>query len=363
MGNSAHRRIANFLLLTCAALQVAAQSPSQTAGSVQDVPTIRVDARLLEIPVLVLGPKRQSIPPIDPQSFLVQIDHDARFHPRHVRVEGDDPITLTILVDVSTPHNALLPHLGEMFAQLIPTSIREHDRVTVYGFDGCSLRRYLDLSPPVAQTLQSAVSAAAETPAHDSLGADAGLCKQRHGLWDVLAWLSYDMAQQPGYRILLTITNGVDGGSKTLPYDVRGAAIQSAVTIVAIAERNKIPPGPPLPNAANPFQRQLNTLSQISESTGGIVLETEPNHLLETGGSVMDLIRGRYILDFAPPPGVTPGPHKVAVTFGQPHDFIRIAGTSIPLADRPIPAVDHDVALPPKGSPETAPAPLHKAAP
>ena len=66
------------------------------------VPTLHVYTNLIQIPTLVLGPSLESIKkPIAENRFSVSIDDGPWFPAIHVRPEGDDPIALSILLDVN----------------------------------------------------------------------------------------------------------------------------------------------------------------------------------------------------------------------------------------------------------------------
>src|SRR5271156_6541884 len=66
------------------------------------VPTLHVYTNLIQIPTLVLGPSREFIKrPIAENRFSVSIDEGPWFPAIHVRPEGDDPIALSILLDVN----------------------------------------------------------------------------------------------------------------------------------------------------------------------------------------------------------------------------------------------------------------------
>jgi hypothetical protein len=89
-------------------------------------------------------------------------------------------------------------------------------------------------------------------------------------------------------------------------------------------------------------------LAIVSESSGGMVLETDPRDLKVTLARVMQLVRGRYIVEFTRPPGMEGGQHLLKVAIGQPQYFIRAAGTSMPVEDptRQDPTVEHGVSNP-----------------
>ena len=76
---------------------------AQDAPTPKDEPirTLHVYANLIQIPTLVLGLNRERLKtPIAESRFSVSI-HRTVVSATHVRLEGDDPISLSILLDVS----------------------------------------------------------------------------------------------------------------------------------------------------------------------------------------------------------------------------------------------------------------------
>jgi hypothetical protein len=75
------------------------EAPTQQDGP---IPTLHVYENLIQIPTLVLGPNPERLKtPIAEKRFSVRIDNGPWFRAAHVRMEGDDPISLSILLDVS----------------------------------------------------------------------------------------------------------------------------------------------------------------------------------------------------------------------------------------------------------------------
>lgn len=72
---------------------------AQTAPAADaETPMFRVYANLLQIPVLILDKYRRPVAPIPPEKFRIQLDEETPVRPRQVRLQGEDPITLAVLV-------------------------------------------------------------------------------------------------------------------------------------------------------------------------------------------------------------------------------------------------------------------------
>lgn len=123
--------------------------------------TIRVYANLMQIPVLILSQRHQPLPPIDAAKFTVRLDARQPFLPKVVRLQGEDPITLAILLDGSWP-DALMPLLLEGLPTMADRQLTGRDRLAVYAIDGCKLRRFSTLvpasGPMVTDSIQRALT-------------------------------------------------------------------------------------------------------------------------------------------------------------------------------------------------------------
>src|SRR6202042_1764160 len=130
----------------------------------QDGPihTLHVYANLIQIPVLVLSPYRTPIAPIAPSRFSISIDSGPRFRATHVRPEGNDPISLAILLDSSGAEDGLLPKIDDAIAALAPLSLQPQDHVSIYALD-CSLVQSLKDASAKTEDLKRAVDRALAT--------------------------------------------------------------------------------------------------------------------------------------------------------------------------------------------------------
>lgn len=288
----------------------------------QEVATIHVSADRVQIPALVLGEHREEIAPIPKEQFRVTLDR--REFPVNIRREGDDPLEVTVLVDSSDAKNALLPLLREAFSSLGTLNLKTGDHLSVFGMDGCKLRRFRSLDLVKEGSIGAAVGDAAEIPS-----AIHGSCPKRAGLWDVLWYLANSMQNLPGRRILLPITNGDASGSTRTASVVRQVANQYGVSLFPIAERGRLQG--PLRGGDISFMDadSIVHLSTLSEFSGGIVSEAIPTNLPYTLAHVFQMVRGRYILEFPRPEGMF-GTHKLNVSLRSTRAMVRSGGLEFP---------------------------------
>jgi hypothetical protein len=101
------------------ASSVAAQT-SENASSI----TLHVYTNLVQIPTLVLGDNRKPIARIDERRFFVSIDGGRKLRATHARLEGDDPISLTILMDLSQSNPGIISSADQAIASLAVMLIR-----------------------------------------------------------------------------------------------------------------------------------------------------------------------------------------------------------------------------------------------
>jgi VWFA-related protein len=213
------------------------QAPAATA------PTLTVDARLVNIPVVVHDKKGALVQNLAKDNFVLQVDG----HPQTIRYfnrDTDLPLTLGLLVDVSlSQRDAIDDERTASFAFLDDT-ITSRDKAFIVQF-----ARQTDLLQDVTGSkpkLQAALKQL-ETPASGgdsdnsssstNSGSNSGsntTRPRRAGttLYDAL-FLSSDelMAKQTGRKAVIILSDGVDSGSKeSLASSIEAA--QRADTIV-----------------------------------------------------------------------------------------------------------------------------------
>jgi hypothetical protein len=84
---------------------------AQQTSPANDAPitTLHVYTNLAQVPTLVLTKRHKEMTPVPPAQFRLSLDSGPAVPPTHVRVEGDDPISMAILIDTMVPKSELLP--------------------------------------------------------------------------------------------------------------------------------------------------------------------------------------------------------------------------------------------------------------
>jgi hypothetical protein len=321
------------LLSTCS---VAAQSP-ENAGPL----TLHAYTNLVQIPTLVLGEDLEPVARIDEGRFFVSLDGGRKLRVTHARLEGDDPISLTILLDLSQSNPDIILSADQAIASLAPLSLHKNDEVSIYALD-CQLLHPKDRTATDAAALKGQVDLVLQESQPRDQRDPNRKCQSPLNLWDSLVTIIDTMSERPGRRVILAVTDGVDRGSRNSWNALRFFAQTKSVAIFGLVQPSD------LRNRGN--EVPFNDVCQLS---GGILLPTSEQDFRKQLAWAVTLIRGRYIVEFPPPVNTISGNYRLDVTISQsPRAFIRPTGSQLPIDD---PAVLKDpttVPSDPSRSPE-----------
>jgi hypothetical protein len=308
--------------------------------------TLHVYADTIQIPVLVLGADRQPTAPVAPGRFKVSLDDGPKFRATHVRLEGDDPISLAILLDVSGKETDLMPKINEAIASLAPLSLTSRDHVSIYALD-CKLVRSLNDVPAEQGRLKSGVDAVLQSWTNRGRSKQGGGCQRPVRLWDALTFLTYSLSSVPGRRVVLAVTDGNDKGSKHSWNELRTYAQAMGVTIFGL---RYVPEEPGRLHFLNiGGEDAFNSLCELS---GGMVLTASRGTEAKELKRFATMLRGRYIVEFPRPFHSKGGEHTLMVTIDKSDAFVRSSGITVPIADPAVLADPTTVPSDPTRTPE-----------
>jgi hypothetical protein len=308
--------------------------------------TLHVYTNTIQIPVLVLGADRQPTAPITPSRFKISLDDGPKFRATHVRLEGDDPISLAILLDVSGKETDLMPKIDEAIASLAPLSLTSRDHVSIYALE-CKLVRSLNDVPAEQGRLKSGVDAALQSWTNRGRNKQGEGCQRPVRLWDALAYLTHALESLPGRRVILAVTNGNDKGSKYSWNEVRAYAQATGVAVFGL---RYVPEEPGRLHFLNiGGEDAFNSLCELS---GGMVLTASRRTVAPALKRFTTLLRGRYIVEFPRPFHSKGGEHTLMVTIDKSDAFIRSSGVTVPIADPALLADPTTVPSDPSRTPE-----------
>ncbi|HEX4576390.1 MAG TPA: hypothetical protein VH117_03490 [Edaphobacter sp.] len=306
----------------------------------QDEPihTLHVYANLLQVPTLVLGRNRERLKtPIAESRFSVSIDSGPWYRVTHVRPEGDDPISLAILLDPSGDAAELMPKIDDAIAALAPLSLHPKDHVSIFGLD-CTLVGSLNDAPADSLRLKTAVERALGPWTIRQQNKHEPECRASLHLWDVLAFISRELGKLPGRRVILAVSQGDDKGSVHPWNEVRFYAQTMGVAVFGLSY---IPQSPRATGRAYTQRNTEDPFRSLCELSGGIVMRADRGSLEDALKDFVTKVRERYIVEFPRPtkslPGghaeMLPGEHGMEVKIAKGSYFIRPAGISVPIPD------------------------------
>lgn len=234
--------LAPALLLTAAfALPVLGQSPSSKTESpaekpVSTAPTLSVDARLVNIPVIVYDKKGVLVQNLTKDNFILQVDGKPQTI-RYFNLDTDLPLTLGLLIDTSMSQRDAIDDertASEAFLDDMLNGPAERDKAFIVQFARqTDLLQDITSSKPKLQAGLKQLSTPDEEPRNNPSVTDpndtSASSRQRRGggttLYDAL-FLSSDelMSKQKGRKAVVILSDGVDNGSK----ETLGSAIEAA---------------------------------------------------------------------------------------------------------------------------------------
>lgn len=292
-----------------------------------DVLTLHVYTNTIQIPVLVLGEDQRKIAPIAPDRFRVSFDGGPPFRASHVRLEGDDPISLAILLDMSGPELELSTKLESAIVELAPLSLRAKDHVSIYGLD-CEFTQYASDVPADEEHLKKSVHEAVQSASDRRHVKPGSKCESQVHLWDALAFVTNQLSGQPGRRVILAVSDGQDRGSTHKWNEVRAFAQNSAVAVFGMRYVPWLSDDSPA--MGNVMEDPYRSICELS---GGLVFSANRADVAKRLQGFVAMVRGRYIVEFPRPRNSTKGQHQFVVTIDKSKAFIRSTGISVPLPD------------------------------
>jgi hypothetical protein len=222
--------------------------------------------------------------------------------------------------------------IDDAIAGLAPVSLHTKDHVSLYALN-CHLSVSAADTPADGAVLKHAVDAALQSW---SKGADPRRrdCKKPWNLWDALAIVTQTISTEPGRRVVLVVTDGLDRGSKTSWDSLRDFAQGKGVAIFGLVQ-----PADLGGLFRSGLAGQANFFNTLCESTGGMVLTSTSKDLPGQLKWFTMLLRDRYIVEFPKPVDTTGGRRDMDITVDRIEAFIRPAGIAVPVDD---PAILND---------------------
>lgn len=291
------------------------------------VTTLRIYENLVQVPVVVLGPTFEFMRPFAARRFYVSLDSGPPFQATHVRFEGDDPIALSILIDLNA-YDVDVTDLGHAIAHLAPRSLQSRDRVSIYALRHCEMWHVAKDAAPALNVLGEKVSNIKQDWPGGWKKQQTEDCRHRVMLLDGLTQVIGNASTMPGRRVVLVLSDGKDAGSKRNWVDVKEFATSTAVTVFGLRETHAATDGFFFPD-----RDPESAFRVLCESSGGLVFSSTVTSLRYKLNDFMELLRKRYIVEFPRPDDIETGRHTIEVTISKSNPFIRSSGITVPTAD------------------------------
>jgi hypothetical protein len=322
------RWITRTAVLCVAALVLARSCCAQISAPDDDKSTLHVYVNLVQIPVLVLNSSLHAIPRIPDSNFRVTIDGLGQIHPARIRMEGEDPINLALIVDRSVKDDTLWNDLPKSLEPLIQ-SLRSRDHISFLAMDGCAARRFgPEMAPFDAEWLKETAKVVTDMVPFKSRGKQG--CPKPISYWELVMYAAGKLSQFPGRKILVTLGPG-DKLNPQMAQQVHALLGGNSITLFPIIHGLSMSGIVP-PRGFDSDGDALHAMSTQAELSGGMLLGTSYRGFGKTLAQPVELARGRYIIEFPRPDKLPAGTHYIQVADGHPRDFIRIAGISVPIA-------------------------------
>ena len=308
------------------------------------IPTLHVYTNLLQVPTLVLSALHTPLKPLKASQFRLTLDSGPEFTPTYVRVEGDDPISLAIFIDLTSPKSDLLPPVADAIAAMAPLYLHAQDQVSVYSMD-CDLIRAGNAFPADPGRLRRAAVLAMQPWSERRqplAGVSAGstACPPTFPLWDSLVYIIDELSLHPGRRVLLAITDGHDSESRTTWKQALMFAQKRSVAVFGLSPAMLSASQLQLRETYNGVNATVihdafveDPFHILCELSGGIELHANGKNLEKMLQQITTMVRGRYILEFPRGNDFTAGLHSIEVSIPKHDAYIRPAGITFPLAD------------------------------
>jgi hypothetical protein len=307
-------------------------------GSSDGTYTLHVYTNLVQIPTLILNIDFDLPHPVPIEKIDISLDRGPNFHPVKMHMEGHEPVSLSMLIDVRYDLLHRLPekYLAQMIGSFAKHSLGPEDSLTLYAVH-CRMASSQPLIHPTEEAVETAVRGLllqrglhGDTPGQP--------CNELPDLWSATAHVAQQMTGTSGHRALLLVSSGKNLGGPSEAEVVRELALYNNIAIFSVHSiGNYIADiGFQSEIAAHPII--ISTLPkggpdpffEMSASTGGLAIASMDMYLEGCFERVMTMMRGRYILEFPRPDKDEPGMHSIDVTVPSSKLYIVTAGVSYP---------------------------------
>ena len=297
----------------------------QTAEPSQETTTIHVLADLIEVPVLAFKLPFRLEPGLTKSQFVIRLDGGTPFHPSHVRMEGAEPLNLSVVVEADTKDiHSLSQSFQSGMESWSPTLFNDSDRVSFYIY-GCRLARSLKEERASPKDSRDKLVRAVALPAFQS-AMEGGRSCPRPPLDRLLETVMDQTADAGRWNVILLIVNAEHKSDLKQCERVRAFAAAKRVTVFAIKYL-----------ATDRFPASVYSSSEavnhLVAAVGGITLHSALGELGEVTETMIEDVRQRYIVSFPRPGNGSQGAHYLQITSTAKGVRVLSSAASAPLLE------------------------------
>jgi hypothetical protein len=297
----------------------------QIAQPPQETTTIHVLADLIEVPVLAFKLPFRLEPGLTKSQFVIRLDGGTPFHPSHVRLEGAEPLNLSVVVEADTKDiHSLSQSFQSGMESWSPTLFNDSDRVSFYIY-GCRLVRSLKEERASPKDSRDKLVRAVALPAFQS-AMEGGRSCPRPPLDRLLETVMDQTADAGSWNVILLIVNAEHKADLKQFERVRAFAAAKRVTVFAIKYL-----------ATDRFPASVYSGSEVVNrlvaAVGGITLHSALGELGEVTDTMIEDVRQRYIVSFPRPGNGSQGAHYLQITSTAKGVRVLSSAASAPLLE------------------------------
>jgi len=213
------------------------------------------------------------------------------------------------------------------------------DYVSVYAYD-CKLISATEDQAATPEHLRDAMKDVMTDGRERARGGERESCWSKKRLYDVIARVAQNIAELPGRRVILVISDGADEHSVNDWLAVARFVGSRSITVFGLRPISRLSWAPHLPGSSKFDPGWMSTawddsFGSFCGTTGGLVLDAYSSKKFMAGQieRLMTILRNRYIIEFPRPANGSAGVYSIDVKIGDPSAIIRPAGVAFPPRD------------------------------
>lgn len=233
--------------------------------------TLHVYANRMQVPTLILNGNDENLRNVAADKIDITLDGGPRFHPTGLRLEGNDPLHLAVLLDVAGTDQDLLSSVIGRLPKFAASSLQPSDHISLYAV-GCTLVGSLNQASATTRNVTLGLDSLLHYPT--LRGPDKHHCATRVQLWDAIGTILDRMRGTPGRRVLLVVSEGFDTGSTIGFNQVNLLAGMGSITIFNLRS-NPATVGDlrlhGMPFSGAPDQPRNAQMYELTSTNGGMI--------------------------------------------------------------------------------------------